>query len=92
MGNLILPSQTHGVMVYVPKIKRPTTPDDYRPFTLLNTDMKLLSRIIAKRLRPWLDDTLHPSQHCGVGENNIFGAVAAILETVAEVEWTNMPA
>jgi hypothetical protein len=51
MGDLLLPSQTHGVMVYVPKIKRPTTPDDYRPLTLLNADLKLLSRIISNRLR-----------------------------------------
>jgi hypothetical protein len=68
MGDLILPSQAYRVMVYVWKIKRPTTPDDYRPLTLLNTDLKLLSRIIANRLRPWLDNTLHPSQHCGVAE------------------------
>jgi hypothetical protein len=92
MGDLILSSQTHGVMLYVPKIKRLTTPDDYRPLTLLNMDLKLLSRIIANRLRSWLDDTLRPSQHCGVGKNNILDAVAAIRETVAEVEWTNTPA
>jgi hypothetical protein len=92
MGDLILPSQTHGIMVYVPKIKQPTTPDDYRPLTLLNTDLKKIYRIISHRLRPWLDDMLNSSQHYGVGENNILDAVAAIRETVAEIEWTNTPA
>jgi hypothetical protein len=79
-------------MVYVPKIKRSNTADDFILLTLLNTDQKLLSRIIANRQRAWLDDTLHPSQHCVVRGKNILDAVAAIRKTVPEVEWNYTPA
>jgi hypothetical protein len=85
------PSQTNGVTVYVPKKERPQLPEDYRPLTLLNTDTKLLARILVKQMRPWLNEILNPSQYCGVGDNNILGAVAAIRETVAETELTNEP-
>jgi hypothetical protein len=44
----------------------------------MNSDFKLLSRIIANGLRQWLKDLLHPSQNCGVYGNNILGALAAI--------------
>jgi len=29
-------------------------PEVYRPLTLLNADFKLLARIIANRIRPWI--------------------------------------
>jgi hypothetical protein len=90
LDEAILPSQKHGIIVCLPKSNRPTHPDDYRPLTLMNTGLKLLSRILANRLRPWLND-LHPSQYCGVQVNNILGAVAAIRETVAQAELTNAP-
>jgi hypothetical protein len=91
LDEVILPSQTHGIIVCEPKANRPTHPDDYRPLTLMNADLKLLSLILANRLRPWLNDLLHPRQHCGIQGNNILGAVAAIRETVAQAELTNAP-
>jgi hypothetical protein len=78
LDEIILPSQKHGIIVCVPKYSRPVNPDDYQPLTLKNTNLKLLSRILANRLRPWLTDLLHPSQHCAIQGINILGAVAAI--------------
>jgi len=73
------------------KIPRHTQPEDYRPLTLLKADFKLLARIIANRLRPWINDLLHLSQHCGVQDNNILGAISAIRDTIAEAEITHTP-
>jgi hypothetical protein len=84
IAGVITLSQTHGVVVYVPKTQGPIKICDYRPLTLMNSDIKLLTRILANRLRPWLNDILHPSQHCGV-RDNILGAVAATREAVAEL-------
>jgi hypothetical protein len=41
------PQHKHGVIVCLPKICDSTTLADFRPITLLNTDYKLMSRIIA---------------------------------------------
>jgi hypothetical protein len=87
----VAPTQKKGVMVFVPKSNSPTTPGEYRQLTLLNSDIKLFSRILVNRMRPWMDDILHPSQYCGVRENNILDAIAAIRETVAVAETTNEP-
>jgi hypothetical protein len=85
---IILPSQKHGIIVCVPKSRRPVYPDDYRPLTLMNTDLKLLSHILANRLHPWLTST---PANTGIQGNNILGAVAAICEAVAQAEMTNTP-
>jgi hypothetical protein len=70
----------------------PKQPTDFRPLTLLNAEFKLLSRIIANRLKKWAPDLLHPYQFCGLPDNNIYGALAAIRETIAPSEHTNAPA
>jgi len=49
---------THGLIVCIPKKPKPTRPEDYRPPTLLSVDIKLLTRVIANRLSPWLTTLL----------------------------------
>ena len=69
----------------------PTTPADYRLITLLNTDYKILARIIGNRLRPTLSEVLHPSQYCGVPGNMIFNAVATVRDATAYAGLTHAP-
>jgi hypothetical protein len=71
-----------------PKETRTVSPEDFRHLTLLNTDLNLLSRILANRIRPWLSTLLHPSQHCGIHGRNIFAAIAGIREPMAYTECT----
>ena len=54
MDEKLMDSQKHGIIVCLKKITRPSQPEDYRPLTLLNADFKLLARIIANRIRPWI--------------------------------------
>jgi len=58
--------QKLGTIVCLPKHGPMLTPDDCRPITLLNTDYKLLTRILARRLRPLMDWHLKDTQYCGV--------------------------
>jgi hypothetical protein len=89
VDGMILPSQIKGMIVYVPKIGRPETPGDYRGLTLLNSDVKLMARILVNRLSPILRTLLHPGQHCGVQGNTILDAIATIRDTIADAELTN---
>jgi hypothetical protein len=79
-------NQKHGV-VCVPKKPRPTRPEDFRHLTLLNADLKLLTRILAKRLSPWLHTLLHHGQHCGINGRTSYEALATIREAIACTEY-----
>jgi len=70
--------QKQVAMVYIPKNVRPNTPEDYRPITLLNTNYKILARLIDSRVRPILAELLHSSQYSGVPGNTIFDAVTTV--------------
>ena len=72
----------------IPKTHGPYKPADYRPITLLNTDYKIVAKIIANRLRPLLSELLHPSQCCGVTGNIIFDAVATVRDAMAHAKVT----
>jgi hypothetical protein len=83
--------QKYGIIVCIPKQARPMHPEDYRLLTLLYTDYKLLTRIIAKPLRPWLTELLHLAQHCGLPGPTVFEALATIRDAVAYAELTGTP-
>ena len=59
-----IPDQvTKGVITLVKKKgKTGEGVDDYRPITLLNTELKILAKILANRLREVLDDLIGPEQ------------------------------
>lgn len=57
--------QKQGVIVCIPIIVRPSAAEDYRPITLLNTENKILARLIAVRLRSILAELIHPSSTVG---------------------------
>lgn len=87
----ILESQLKGIIVCIPKHAQPTTVDDYRPITLLNADYKILTRIIAARLRQYLPDIIHPHQYCSIPGRTVFEAMAAVRDAIAQVEITRKP-
>ena len=91
MERNVTTQQNHGVIVCLPKSNRPITPADYRSITLLNTDYKLLARVIAHHLPPMMAELLQTSQFCGVPGNTIFEAVAKVRVAIAQAEMTRTP-
>jgi len=83
--------QKFGIIVSIPKQPHATQVEHYRHLTILNTDFKLVTRIIANRLRPWMQDLLHSSQHCGLMGNSVFEAITTIRDAVAHAEVTRSP-
>ena len=82
----ITDQQKHGVLLCIPKNSDPERIEDYRPLTLLHSDYKLLTEIIANRMGPWMTDIIQKSQHCGPHGNTILDAAASVRDVVAYAE------
>jgi len=80
------PLMTHkvrGLMMCIPKKPNHTRIAHYRPLTLLNSDYKILARVIANRLKPIIQEFISPQQCCGIQGTSIFEAVATIRDVIA---------
>lgn len=52
-------NETH---ILIPKIENPITIKDYRPISLANVAYKIISKILAERMKPWLHNVITENQ------------------------------
>ena len=65
-----LPSKmVEGTITLVPKRPPYDLIENYRPISLLNTDLKIITKIISLRLKPLISKILHPSQYAQPGKD-----------------------
>ena len=78
-GNLS-PSQKQGVITVIEKEgKNPLYIKNYRPITLLNVDYKILSKILAKRMKGVLNELVHSDQ-VGYMKNRNIGEALRLID------------
>ena len=65
-------SQTNALLRLLYKKGEKAQLKNWRPISLLNTDYKLLSTVLAQRLKPLLPVIIHEDQTCGVPGRSIF--------------------
>ena len=76
---LLSNSQRQGVITLIEKEgKNPLHMKNYRPITLLNVDYKILSKVLATRVKEVLGDIVHCDQVGYVKDRNIGEAVRLI--------------
>ena len=80
-----------GIIVFVEKHNKAVRVKDYRPLTLLNTDTKLFTRVLAARLTPLLDKLLHPCQVRPGGVRNMPASLMDLRDVISYLNATGQP-
>ena len=62
-GDLNLQSINDGLITLIPKNGSPTTVNDFRPITLLNCCLKLITKLLANRLQKVILRIIHRNQY-----------------------------
>ena len=88
---LLQPSLRQGVVRLLPKVGGVPMAAQLRPITLLNTDYKLLTKMLVNRFLPVLPDILQTTQLCTVKGRSIFDGSAAVLSAAAFLEQHRLP-
>ena len=91
LNKSITEKQKRGILICIPKHPQAETLEAYRPISLLNTEYKLLARIMANRLRPLIEEQLPTGQYCGVPRRSIIDALTTIRDISAYHEMTRTP-
>lgn len=55
-------SFAHSNLILVPKVAGPTKVSDYRPISVCNVIYKVISKLIARKMQPWIDFLISKSQ------------------------------
>jgi hypothetical protein len=62
-GEVCLRSINVSFIVLIPKMENPQKVGDYRPISLLNNSMKILTKLLANRLQPFMSRLIHKNQY-----------------------------
>jgi hypothetical protein len=91
IGGQITETQKTEILVCIPKTPHPNSPADYCPLTLLIADYKILTHILASRIKPWLPNVLHPGQHCGVSGATVYDALEVVRDMISSATYKWKP-
>ncbi|KAG8099935.1 hypothetical protein GUJ93_ZPchr0013g37985 [Zizania palustris] len=64
----------------IPKKQNPTMVTDFRPISLMNCSVKIISKILANRLQPIIRSLIHKNQYSFIKGHSIQDCVAWALE------------
>ena len=62
-GEVCIRSINGSFIVLIPKKENPQKVGDYRPISLLNNSMKILTKLLANRLQPFMSRLIHKNQY-----------------------------
>ncbi|KAJ1136101.1 hypothetical protein NDU88_002519 [Pleurodeles waltl] len=83
-GNLP-PSMREAMIVVLPKPGRdPTDVRSYRPLSLLNLDCKILGKILANRLAPYMHILVHEDQNGFIPKRSTFLNIRRLLSVMGD--------
>jgi hypothetical protein len=79
-GNIYMRSINTSHIVLVPKKDNPTTVGDFRPISLLNSSVKLLTKILDNRLQKIILKIIHRNKYGFIEERNTQDCLAWAFE------------
>jgi hypothetical protein len=79
-GKVDLQSINDSLITLIPKIHAPETPNDFRPISLLNSCLKILTKLLANRLQSKILEIVHRNQYGFIKTRTIQDCLAWAFE------------
>jgi hypothetical protein len=90
-GTVNLQSINDSFITLIPKILSPECPSDYRPISLLNIGLKLLTKLLANRLQNKILELVHVNQYGFLQTRNIQDCVGWAYEYIHQCKQARIP-
>lgn len=90
-GVVDLISLNSSLITLIPKKPNPLGTNDYRPISLLNCCLKLLTKLIADRLQKWILEVVHKNQYGFIKGRSIQDCLARAFEYLHQCQSSGRP-
>jgi len=87
----LLPSLNSTFLALIPKEEKSVAPDKFRPISLCNVIYKVISKVIANRLKPLLPMLISPEQSGYVEGRQILDGIILTHEIIHSLKQNKQP-
>jgi hypothetical protein len=84
-----LESINSSFITLVPKIDTPSSPNDFRPISLLNSSLKILTKLLATRLQNIILKLVHKNQYGFLKNRSIQDCLGWAFEYIFQCQQSN---
>ena len=89
LSGRFLTSLNSNFITLIPKKDKPSTFADFRPISLCNLIYKLIAKVVAQRLKPFLDKFISPQQFAFLKNHQISEPIVITQEVLHSVKSRN---
>lgn len=75
----------------IPKVDSPKTPGDYRPISLINSSLKIISKLLASRLSKVINSLVSSEQYTFLKDRCILDNIAIAEELIFSLHKRRLP-
>jgi retron-type reverse transcriptase len=90
-GNISLQSLNNSLITLIPKKLSPEEVNDYRPISLLNCALKVITKLLADRLQKWILLLVHHNQYGFIKNRTIQDCLAWSFEYLHQCHASGAP-
>jgi hypothetical protein len=90
-GQLDIERLNHGVISLIPKVPDANVVQKFRPICLLNVSYKILTKILANRLRLIIHKVISDTQIDFIKDRFIMEGIVNLHETIHEIHHKKLP-
>jgi hypothetical protein len=85
-GSVNLQAINSSFITLIPKTGNPVTPNDFRPISLLNSILKLITKLMADRLQALIIPLIHKNQYGFIKSRTIQDCIAWTFEYIHQCQ------